>query len=92
MTGKKWFKAGVEKRQPNTLNWHKDMPRERRLNRAYASCPKNWTHAHKLRRVISALVAIHNVTRDRETKIKTKSDQVHVSWMLKKYKEKHPNE
>lgn len=91
---KKWIKQAIEKRPPFTLGWKQDLPREERLERAYLSCPERWTHSHKLRRIIAALnlVYIANRRKNPTTAMLAKSDQKQVSWDLKQWHRKHPEE
>ena len=82
---KKWFKKAVEKRKPNTLGgWRKTQTARERRRRALRSRPRKWTLKERYRSAARALMALSNVTTDKETKKKARADATYFYQKLKK--------
>ena len=71
----KWFQKAVMKGRTRNLDgWSKDLPSSSRRRRAYGSRPSNLPRRNRLVSAGRALQALANVTQDRETRQKAKSD------------------
>lgn len=72
---KKWFKKAVREKPPYSLGgWKKTDSAETRRRKAIASRPKHWTLNNRRLSAGRALIALSNVTRDRETREKARAD------------------
>lgn len=84
-----WYKKAVLKRRPNELGgWGKDLSAGLRRELALKSNPGNWTREHQLRRLISALTSLRNVSQDTRTREVALADQRYFSRLLKELKKK----
>lgn len=75
MAKNQWYKEAVEKNPPYTLGgWHKDQSAETRRKHALSSRTKYQCSYKKYLSAARALMALHNVSNDRDTKLKALSD------------------
>jgi len=71
----KWFRKAVTAKPPNTLGgWSKSQPKSERRRRALSSRPRNWSKKKRYLSAGRALMALANITKDKETKRKAKAD------------------
>jgi len=81
----KWFQKAVRKGRTRNLNgWRKDLPAGERRARAYRSRVSNYSPHDKYLSAGRALIALANVTQDRETRAAARSDAEYFFRMAKK--------
>lgn len=81
----KWFKRAVTARPPNSLGgWSKGLPPAVRRRRALASRPSNWRLSTRRLSAGRALMALANVTRDKQTREVAARDARHFFSLLKR--------
>ncbi len=84
MKNKKWFRKAVMEKPPYNLGgWMKNQSPDIRRRKALSSRPKNWKLMTKYLSVGRALQSLSNVTKDRQTKIKSKQDADYFFGKLK---------
>ena len=81
----KWFKKAVRKKPPYSLGgWSKTQAKDIRRRHALNSRPKGWTLNHKRLSAARALMAIANVTKDKQTRIVAMRDARYFFKLAKK--------
>ena len=81
---KKWFRKAVMAKLPYTLGgWKKNLPTTLRRRKALSSRPKNWALKRRYLSAGRALIALSNVTRDKQTK---KIARIDANYFFKKLK------
>ena len=85
MANKKWFNKAVMNKPPYSLGgWQKNQQTKTRRRKALSSRPKNWTLHKRYLSAGRALMALSNVTKDKQTKIKAMVDANYFFKKLKK--------
>jgi hypothetical protein len=80
---KYWFQKAVYARPPYSSGWKKTQSAKTRIKNAIASRPKRWSHRKRVLSAGRSLIALANVTRDRETKVKARMDAKRLFARLK---------
>ncbi len=84
MTTKDWFNKAVNERPPYNLGgWSKSQSAIVRRRRALSSRPKSWSLREKYLSAGRALQSLANVTKDKSTHLKAKSEANYFFGRLK---------